>query len=73
MVDWISIEQWAQCESMARSGIVFEIRNAHGQTMMTACVPEVPRAPFDWTGPPIGFRPVTQSPARHSEPLPDPS
>jgi hypothetical protein len=70
MFDWISIDHWAECASMERSGIVFEIRNAHGQTLFTACVPEVPNAPFDWTGPPIEFRAVPQPPIRHSSPLP---
>lgn len=73
MVDWISIDQWAECASMERSGIVFEIRNADGQTLMTACVPEVPKAPFDWTAPPLEFRPVPQPPAKRSSPLPSPS
>lgn len=73
MVDWIPIDQWVECVSMARSGIVFEIRNANGQTLLTACVPEVPKAPFDWAGPAIEFRVVPERPARHSEPLPGPS
>lgn len=73
MYDWIPIDQWAECSTMERPGIVFEIRNADGQTLMTACVPEAPKAPFDWTAPPIEFRPVPQPPAQHSEPLPPPS
>jgi len=73
MVDWIPIDQWVQCVEMERPGIVFEIRNAQGQTLVTTCVPEVPKAPFDWTAPPKEFRPVQQPPAEHSSPLPEPS
>jgi hypothetical protein len=73
MVDWIPIDQWAECTRLERPGIVFEIRNAHGQTLHTACLPEVPKAPFDWTAPPLEFRPVPQPPPKHSEPLPSPS
>ncbi len=73
MLDWIPIDQWVDCASMERSGFVFEIRNAHGQALLTACVPEMPKAPFDWTAPPIEFRLVPEAPARHSSPLPGPS
>lgn len=73
MVDWIPIDQWVECAKMERSGIVFEVRNAHGQTLLTVCAPETPKAPFDWTAPPMEFRPVPQSPAKHSSPLPGPS
>ena len=73
MIEWIPIDQWAECAKMERPGIVFEIRNASGQTLQTTCLPEVPKAPFDWTAPPIEFRPVRQAPARHSSPLPAPA
>jgi hypothetical protein len=73
MVDWIPMDQWAECAKLDRPGIVFEIRNAHGQSLLTACVRDVPKAPFDWTAPPLEFRPVPQAPPKHSEPLPTPS
>lgn len=73
MVDWIPIDQWVDCAKMERPGIVFEVRNAAGQMLRTACVPDVPEAPFDWTAPPIEFRPVPERPPQHSAPLPDPS
>jgi hypothetical protein len=73
MVDWIPIDQWVECAKLERAGIVFEVRNAQGQTLMTACMPETPRAPFDWTAPPIEFRPVPEAPPKHSAPLPEPS
>jgi hypothetical protein len=72
MAEWVSIEQWAECASMERPGIVFEIRNAKGQSLFTACVPEVPNMPFDWTGPPLEFRPVPEPPVKHSTPIPVP-
>lgn len=73
MMDWIPIDQWVDCAKMERPGIVFEVRNATGQTLRTACVPDMPQAPFDWTAPPIEFRPVPERPPQHSAPLPDPS
>ena len=73
MVDWIPIDQWAECARLERPGIVFEVRNAQGQTLLTACTPEKPQAPFDWTGPALEFRPVPEAPAKHSSPLPGPS
>jgi hypothetical protein len=72
MVEWISIDQWAECESLERSGIVFEIRNAHGQSLLAVCTREPPPTPFDWTAPLLEFRPVPEPPARHSSPLPKP-
>jgi hypothetical protein len=72
MVEWMSIEQWAECEKLERSGIVFEIRNAHGQSLFAVCTREPPQAPFDWTAPLLEFRPVPEPPVRHSSPLPKP-
>jgi hypothetical protein len=73
MIDWIPIDQWVECTKLERPGIVFEVRNAQGQTLLTACTPDRPLAPFDWTGPPLEFRPVPEAPAKHSSPLPGPS
>ena len=73
MVDWIPIDQWVECAKLERPGIVFEVRNADGQTLLTACAPETPTAPFDWKGPPKEFRPVPEPKPRHSSPLPSPS
>jgi hypothetical protein len=73
MMDWIPMDQWVECAKMERAGIVFEVRNATGQILRTACVPGVPEVPFDWTAPPIEFRPVPELPPKHSAPLPNPS
>ena len=73
MVDWIPIDQWVECARLERPGIVFEVRNAQGQTLLMACTPDKPQAPFDWAGPPLEFRPVPEAPAKHSSPLPGPS
>jgi hypothetical protein len=72
MVEWISIEQWAECASMERPGIVFEIRNGQGQSLFAECSRDLPKMPFDWTAPPVEFRPVAEPPARHSLPIPEP-
>ena len=73
MVDWIPIDQWVECAKLERPGVVFEVRNAQGQSLFTACTPDKPQAPFDWTAPPLEFRPVPETPPKHSSPLPGPS
>lgn len=73
MSDWIPIDQWPTCRALERPGIVFEVRNAEGLSLLTPCTVEMPAAPFDWTSPPMAFRPVEEAPARHSEPLPAPA
>ena len=72
MGEWLAIALWQQCASMAKPGLVFEIRNRDGQTMLTRCVPVVPEAPFDWKSPPVEFRAVPEPPPRRSAPLPPP-
>jgi hypothetical protein len=72
MSEWIAIERWAECERMARPGIVFELQNAEGLSLLTLCTPTVPQAPFDWKSPPLRFRAVPLPPPRHSEPIPPP-
>lgn len=71
MSEWMSIDRWPDCRQMERPGIVFEVRNAAGQTMRTPCVPTLPR-PFDWTSPPTQFRAVPEGTPRRSDPLPPP-
>lgn len=44
----IAIAQWHAGEKMARPGIVFELRNAEGLTMLSPCTAQVPEKPFDW-------------------------
>jgi hypothetical protein len=72
MVEWLAIALWHQCASMAKPGIVFEIRNREGQSMLTECVASVPAAPFDWKSPPAEFRAVPEPKPRRSDPLPAP-
>ena len=62
MGEWIAIAQWHECEQMARPGIVFELRNSEGQSLITPCVAQLPPTPFDWKSPPVMFRTV---PRRH--------
>jgi len=72
MSEWISIAQWNDCAKMARPGIVFEIRNADGRTMLTPCVQPLPPAPFDWRSPPLQFRAVAEPKPERSAPIPPP-
>ena len=72
MGEWIAIADWQKCVDMARPGIVFEIRNAAGQSLFTPCVPQLPPLPFDWKFPPIAFRAVPEAPPQHSSPIPSP-
>jgi hypothetical protein len=71
MSEWMDIARWQECAGMARPGIVFEVRNAAGQVMLTPCVQPLP-IPFDWTTPPVAFRAVPELPAVRSDPVPPP-
>ena len=72
MSEWVAITKWDECQKMARPGIVFEIRNAHGQSMLTPCVVPLPPVPANWTSPAAMFRPVAEEKPRHSTPMPAP-
>jgi hypothetical protein len=71
MSEWIDFEQWHQCLTMERPGIIFEVKNEEGLRLFTPCI--VPLVvPFDWESPPCAFRVVPEPPPRHSTPLPKP-
>jgi hypothetical protein len=72
MSEWIAIDQWKDCGRLARPGIVFEMRNTAGQSLLTPCVQPLPPMPYGWTSPPIEFRTVAEPKPRRSEPLPEP-
>ena len=72
MSEWISIAHWQECMSLARPGIIFEIRNAEGQSLFTPCVVPMPKVPFDWKTPAMQFRAVAQPRPEHSTPIPPP-
>ena len=72
MSDWIAIADWQRCVEMARPGIVFEIRNAAGQSLFTPCVLPLPPLPFDWTSAAVEFRAIPEAAPQHSSPLPPP-
>ena len=72
MSDWMAIAHWQQCKEMQRPGIIFEIRNAEGQSMLTPCVFPLPPAPFDWKSPPKMFRAIPAPKPMHSTPMPPP-
>jgi hypothetical protein len=70
-MDWIDFDRWPECRDMERPGIVFEVENAAGQSLLTVC--SVPLdVPPDWSGAPIRFRPVDEPKPQHSSPLPPP-
>jgi len=71
MSEWMAIAQWEECTKMARPSVVFEIRNAEGESMLTPCVVPLPM-PFNWKSPPVKFRVVALPKPEHSEPLPPP-
>ena len=72
MTEWMAIAQWHECAKLARPGIVFELRNAEGLTMLSPCVPKVPAKPFDWKSPPVVFRTIDAPRPRRSTPMPPP-
>lgn len=72
MSEWMDIVQWTDCSKFARPGIIFEIRNAEGQSLLTPCVTPLPQMPFDWKSPPLMFRAISEPEPRHSTPIPEP-
>lgn len=72
MSEWLAIAQWHECQKLARPGIVFELKNAEGLTLLTPCVAQVPATPFGWKSPPVVFRAVEAPKPRHSTPMPPP-
>ena len=72
MGEWIAIALWQQCAQMAKPGVVFEVRNADGQSLLTPCVRLPPAAPFDWKSPPKEFRAVSEPAPERSSPIPAP-
>jgi len=72
MAEWIAIAQWKDCVQMARPGIIFEVRNAEGQSLFTPCVNPLPPMPFDWKSPPLMFRAIPEPAAQRSTPIPPP-
>jgi hypothetical protein len=72
MTDWIDFDRWPECRDLERPGIVFEVENAEGQSLLTTCTIPL-EVPFDWTGGPIRFRPIEEPKPQHSAPLPAPA
>lgn len=72
MGEWVAIEQWNQCLNMAKPGIIFEIRNAEDQWLLTPCVLPLPSVPFDWKSPALKFRAIPEPKPEHSTPVPPP-
>ena len=73
MGDWKSIQDWAQCAEMVGPGIIFELRNAEGQSLYSPSVSSVPATPFGWKSAPKEFRAIRQPPPEHSSPMPLPN
>lgn len=71
-MDWIDFDRWPECRHMERPGIVFEVENAAGQSLLTPCTIPL-EIPFDWTGGPIRFRSIEEPKPRHSAPIPPPA
>ncbi len=71
MSEWLSIAQWEECHRLTRPGIIFEIRNAQGQSLFTPCVTPLPPMPFGWKSPPVMFRAVIEPVPQHSTPIPE--
>jgi hypothetical protein len=73
MSEWMDMSRWPDCRKLERPGIVFELRNAAGQTLWTPCTASPPPLPVGWTSPPIRFRAVAERKPTHSAPLPPPA
>ncbi|WP_201859827.1 hypothetical protein [Microvirga soli] len=69
MSEWVDFERWKDCSQLQRPGYIFEVRNAEGQSLFTAC--DVPlKLPSGWTSAPVRFRLVEAPKPRHSAPIP---
>jgi hypothetical protein len=73
MGEWFAIALWQQCTQMAKPGVVFEVRNAEGQSLLTRCVQPLPVPPHDWRSPAKEFRAIPEPRPEHSAPAPGPS
>ena len=69
MAEWLAIAHWQECAKLAKPGVVFELRNAEGQVLVTACSERFPALPYDWKSPPIQFRTVVEAKPEHSAPI----
>jgi hypothetical protein len=72
MSEWMAIAQWQECAKITRPGIMFEIRNAEGQSMFAPCVMPLPPMPASWKSSAVKFRAVVQPKPQHSTPMPSP-
>ena len=70
-MDWIDFDRWPDCRTLERPGIVFEVENGVGQSLLTTCTIPL-EIPTDWQGAPTRFRPVEEPKPQHSAPLPPP-
>lgn len=70
MAEWVDFDRWPDCPEMATPGIVFEVGNDAGQSLVTPCV-----VPLEWPAgwaPPVRFRAVVAPAPSHSGPIPKP-
>lgn len=72
MSEWMPMERWPDCQAMERPGIVFQLRNREGLTLLSRCETAAPAGPFDWVSSPIEFRAVPESAPVRSAPMPKP-
>jgi len=72
MSDWMAIAHWQECQRMVRPGIVFEIQNREGLSLLSPCTITLPDLPFDWKSPAVRFRAVREVQPIHSDPIPPP-
>ncbi len=73
MSEWMAIAQWHECEKLTRPGIVFELKNAEGLTMLSPCVAQVPAQAFRLEVAPGRVPRGRCARPRHSEPMPPPT
>jgi hypothetical protein len=69
--EWVDFDRWKECPQLERPGYVFEVRNAEGQSLFTACDVSL-KLPSTWKSAPVRFRLVEAPKPRHSTPIPRP-
>jgi hypothetical protein len=70
---WLPMDRWPECRALEKPGIVFEVQNADGDSMVLACELPFPGAPWDWRSPPIRFRAIGLPKPRPTSPIPGPA
>ena len=72
MGEWIAIAQWDKCLGLARPGIIFEVSNAEGRSLVHTVCGVAATAAVRLEIAPVRFRVVPEFRRSTRRPLPEP-